>query len=82
MKSPNRDMLVLVKDEKMGSDSIQKEMERISRILISVETRDALCIAHEVIDINRCKKITTAHGVNTILQDRFLKPFVFIINKN
>lgn len=82
MKSPNRDMLVLLKEEQKGSNALELEMNRINKILISVETRDALCIAHEVIDINRCKKIKVAHEVNTILQDRFLKPFVFIINKN
>lgn len=82
MKSPNRDLLVLVKDERTGSNSFEMEMERINKILISVETREALSIAHEVIDINRCKKIKVAHEVNTVLQDRYLKPFVFIINKN
>jgi hypothetical protein len=82
MKSPNRDMLVLVKDDQTGSNALEMEMDRINKILISVETREALSIAHEVIDINRCKKIKVAHEVNTVLQDRFLKPFVFIINKN
>lgn len=82
MKSTNRDMLVLVKDEKMGSDSIMLEMERIGKMLISVETRESMCIAHEVIDINRNKKITSTHGVDRVLQEKNLKPFIFIFNKN
>lgn len=82
MKSTNRDMLVLVKDEKMGSDSIMMEMERIGKMLMAVETRDSMCIAHEVIDLNRCKKITSIRKVDTVLQEKKLKPFVFILNKN
>lgn len=82
MKVPNRDMLVLVKDEFLSDDSIQQELERINRLLLSFETSENLCDAHEVFDMNRYKRITKAIQLKKIMNTLELKPFVFIINKN
>lgn len=82
MKAPNRDMLVLVKDEFLDSDLIKVELERIHQLLISFETFDNVCMAHEVMDLNRFKKIRNADGVRKVMMERQTKPFVFISNKN
>ena len=82
MKSSNRDLLVLVKDESLSSDSIELELERIHQVLISFETTENLCRAHEVFDMNRYKIIESGSKVQKIMMARELKAFVFIINKN
>lgn len=82
MKVPNRDMLVLVKDEFLSDDSIQIELERINRLLVSFETLENLCKAHEVFDLNRYKRITKTMQVKKIFNASEVKPFIFIINKN
>jgi hypothetical protein len=82
MKVPNRDMLVLVKDEFLSDDSIQHELEKINRLLVSFETSENLCAAHEVFDLNSYKKVTKIFKLQQILNTEELKPFMFIINKN
>jgi hypothetical protein len=37
---------------------------------------------HEIIDINRYKIIRKPWQIQQILQDKPVKPFVFLINKN
>jgi ERCC4-type nuclease len=82
MKAPNRDMLVLVKDEFLDSDLIKVELERIHQLLISFETFENVCKAHEVFDLNRYKKIKKADGVRKVMMERQTKAFVFISNNN
>lgn len=82
MKVPNRDMLVLVKDEFLNDASIQLELEKINRLLVSFETSENLCAAHEVFDLNSYKKVSKKAKVQKILNTEELKPFLFIINKN
>lgn len=82
MRAPNRDLLVLVKDELLSSTSMELELERIHQLLIKFETPGNLSQAHEVFDMNRYKRITAANKISRILDERELKAFVFIINKN
>jgi phosphoenolpyruvate carboxylase len=82
MKAPNRDMLVLVKEQGVSSEYIQMEMERIHQLLISFETIDRLVNAHEVMDLNRYKRLNKYNAVVRVMQETNLKPFIFIVNKN
>lgn len=82
MKMPNRDLLVLVKDEFLRPGSMETELERINRLLMSFETVDNLCTAHEVFDLNRYKILRAAHAIRAVVNHKELKPFVFLINKN
>lgn len=82
MRAPNRDLLVLVKDEFLAANSMEVELERINQLLISFETPGNLCQAHEVFDMNRYKRITNLVKIQKIMNERELKPFVFAINKN
>jgi len=82
MKTTNRDLLVLVKDEFLNQDAIENELEQLNRLLVSFETPDNFCAAHEVFDMNRYKIIYKAPVIQKIINQREVKPFVFICNKN
>lgn len=79
---PNRDLLVLIKDEFLGPESMETELEKINKLLISFETQDNLCVAHEVFDMNRYKILKDKVALERVFGQSQLKPFVFIINKN
>jgi hypothetical protein len=77
-----RNLLVLTKKELMNQQELEHEIELLNDLFYLVESSDALCIANEVIDINRNKVIRKLHHVKRILKETKIKPFVFISNKN
>jgi N-acetylglucosamine-6-phosphate deacetylase len=82
MKTPNRDLLVLVKDNHLNKDAIEFELEQLNQLLLVFESMDNLCMAHEIFDLNKYK-IIHKHGlVRQVMNQKELKPFVFISNKN
>jgi hypothetical protein len=82
MKVPNRDLLVLVKDEYMNEQAIEQEVEKLNEILYNTESIENFCVAHEVVDMNRYKILVKNHQVRKVIQQRILKPFEFLFNKN
>ncbi|HRE50591.1 MAG TPA: hypothetical protein PK339_04165 [Flavitalea sp.] len=82
MKTPNRDLLVLVKDNHLDKDAIEFELEQLNRLLFVFETIDNLSVAHEVFDLNKYKIICNTRAVKQILKQKEIKPFVFISNRN
>ncbi|MDP4263536.1 MAG: hypothetical protein Q8941_13500 [Bacteroidota bacterium] len=80
MKTPNRDLLVLLKNEFASERSIEQEVESINHILVQAESLEQFCLSHELVDRNcitsRPKKILRA------IRFAELKPFRFLINKN
>ena len=82
MKTPNRDLLVLVKDESFDKKSMENELEQLNRLLIRFETDENICAAHEVFDMNRYRIILQPRQVQKHIQRKEIKPFVFICNKN
>lgn len=82
MKTPNRDLLVLVKDEFDSEHSMEVELEKLNRLLFQFETLDTISVAHEVFDLNVGKIIEQSKQVRTILNQKKLKPFQFACNKN
>ena len=82
MRASNRDLLVLVKDELLSADSMELELEKIHQLLVDFETPGSFCMAHEIFDINRHKRIASANRMQKIMSEKELKPFVFAINKN
>jgi len=82
MKTPNRDLLVLVKDEYHNESMMQHELQELNRLLYHFETLDTIAVAHEVFDVNRGKVIERHAGVKKILGNKVLKPFQFACNKN
>ena len=82
MKTCNRDLLVLVKDEQMSEKSMEHELEQLNDLLFHFETIESFCTAHEVFDINRHKILYKRNNMQRIIREKELKPFVFICNKN
>lgn len=78
----SRDLIVIGRGWDSNSPQLQKEVQQIDRILYNVEGRSAIANAHEVIDINRYKRIDIPYLVEQYFSEPNLKPFVFIINKN
>ena len=82
MKTTNRDLLVLVKDEFDSEKSMEKELEQLNKILFTVETTTTFCIVNEILDFNRYKVLSNPKKVLKVLQQDELKPFQYIYNKN
>jgi len=82
MKSPNRDLLVLLKDEYMSEQSIEQEVELLNEMLFHVESMENFCKAHEVIDLNRYKIYLKSKQIIKVVRQREIRPFQFISNKN
>lgn len=82
MKAPNRDILVLVKDQMQNSDLINQELERIHQMLISFETLYTICKAHEVLDLNSFRKKDSLDSICREMREGYSRPFVFVCNKN
>ena len=80
MKMPNRDLLVLLKNEFMSQQALDQEVECLNHILRTTESEEQFCIAHELVQrnriTNRAKKILKA------IRFAELKPFIFLVNKN
>ena len=80
MRTPTRDLLVLLKNEFASEQSIEQEVECLNHILMQAESFEQFCAAHELAERNRItskpKKIRKA------IRFVELKPFQFLINKN
>ena len=80
MKMPNRDLLVLLKNEFMSKQAIEQEVECLNDLLLNAESTEQFCIAHELVDRN---KITTkTKKILEAIRYTELKPFRFLLNKN
>ena len=82
MKPPNRDLLVLVKDEYHNESMMQRELQELNRLLFHFETLDTIALAHEVFDLNKGKVIVRCSSIKRILENKVLKAFQFACNKN
>ena len=82
MSKSNRDLLVLFKEELMTPQAIEHEVEMLHEMLYLVENLDNVCKAHEIIDLNRFRVHSQLHIIRHALQQRELKPFIFLNNKN
>ena len=55
MKTPDRDLLVLMKDEFVTEQFMAYELEKLNDLLYQYETLETFCVAHEVFDLNSYK---------------------------
>ena len=80
MKLPNRDLIVLLRDDSMSQQAIDHAVECIDTLLRISESEEKFCTAHELVKRNRItqapKKILKA------IRQVELKAFYFLINKN
>ena len=77
MKQPNRDLLILLKQELMSTEAIEHEVDLLHNLLAHVEKVDNFIVAHEVIDLNKLKIIKSKAGLKDILRYSNLKRFTF-----
>jgi hypothetical protein len=82
MKTPNRDLLVLVKDEYASEQSMEQELEQLNDLLYHYETMDIFCVAHEVFDLRKYRVIHKPELLRQIIRRKEWKPFQFVCNKN
>jgi len=82
MKTPDRDLLVLMKDEYATEQFMEQELEQLNSLLFHYETMTNFCTAHEVFDINKYKIIRKSKMIQRIARQQELKPFQFLCNKN
>jgi len=82
MKRQTRDLLLLRKDEVQDEKSIEMEVAVLNNLLQNVETTAALCVAYELIDINRYKIFHDHLSISRVLKPNGLKPFQFLVNRN
>jgi hypothetical protein len=80
MKTPNRDLLVLLKNEFASEQAIEHEVRRINHILVQAESAEQFCRAHELVT----RRHITSSPKKILRAIRFseLKAFWFLINKN
>lgn len=82
MNNPNRDLLVLFKQELMTQQAMEHEVSLLHDLLYHVERLDNLVAAHELIDLNKYKIITKQVLIKKYLRTGKEKPFIFLNNKN
>lgn len=82
MNDANRDLLVLAKAAELSPEAMERELAQLNNILYDTESWESFCVANEIININRHKIIRKASRIKYILQEKKIKPFVFINNKN
>lgn len=82
MYNPNRDILVLLKQGLMTPQAMEREVSFLHELLYHVERLDNIVTAHELLDLNKYKKISKPAYVKNFLKTGKEKPFVFLNNKN
>ena len=82
MKTKNRDLLVLLKDDFRTEQAIENELERLNELLLRTETILNFCVANEILDFNRYRVYHEYNKIVKVLSQDKLKPFQFICNKN
>lgn len=82
MHNPNRDILVLFKQELMTPQAMEREVSLLHDLLYNVERLDNVVTAHEILDLNKFKVISKPHLIKHFLRTVKEKPFVFLNNKN
>lgn len=82
MKKQTRDLLLLRKEEWVDDRTIEREVESIGKLLQEVESMSSLCIAFELIDLNRFKIFHDERSIAKAMRNGGLKPFEFLFNRN
>jgi hypothetical protein len=72
MKRQTRDLLLLRKDDVRDKISIEMEVAVLNNLLQNVETTASLCVAYELIDINRFKILHDHLSIARVLKPNAL----------
>lgn len=82
MKTPDRDLLVLMKDEFATEQFMAFELEQLNDLLYQYETPENFCAAHEIFDLNNYKILRGSRYIQRVVRQQEMKPFQFLCNKN
>ncbi len=82
MNNPNRDLLVLFKQELMTPQAMEHEVSLLHDLLYTVESIENVGQAHELIDLNQYRIISKQSQIKSYLRLGKEKPFLFLNNKN
>ncbi|MES1215742.1 MAG: hypothetical protein ABUT20_09500 [Bacteroidota bacterium] len=79
MNNFHRDILILLKDQR-SQQAIEQEIESLNGILLTTESQEQFCTAHELVTRNRI----TSKSTKILRSIRYsqMKPFQFLICKN
>ncbi len=82
MKTSNRDLLVLLKDESMSDKAIEQEVEQLNDLLYIAESAESFCTANELFDLEKFRIVRDQKTLVAVMHQEELKPFAFLFNKN
>ena len=82
MDTPRRELVVLSRPSLTSKEDYVREVRLLHQLLQKAERWEYFCSVHEIIDINRYKIIRKPWQIQQILQEKPIRPFVFLINKN
>ncbi|MBV7528664.1 hypothetical protein [Chitinophaga sp. sic0106] len=82
MKPVDRDLLILLHEDRYTEQQIQSAVRQISEMLTLIETMDYLCAVMEVANCNKSKVTNKRPVLEKAISRKAHKPFEFIIHKN
>jgi hypothetical protein len=82
MNNPNRDILVLLKQDLMTPQAMKHEVSMLHDLLYNVERLDNIVTVHEILDLNKFKVINNPSQIKNYLHCKKEKAFIFLNNKN
>ncbi len=82
MHNPNRDILVLFKQDLMTPQALEHEVSMLHEMLYHVERLENIIISHELLDLNKHKLLSLPMHLKSFFRRRKEVPFVFLNNKN
>jgi hypothetical protein len=82
LKTTDRDLLVISKAALESDDALQQEVQMLNQLLHEVEILKNIADSAEIFDLNRCRIFKKSETVIKQLQEKSLRSFVFICNKN
>ena len=82
MKNSNRDLLVLIKDDTLSEQAIERQVKWLNDMLIEVERSEQCYQAYEIVDINNSKRSRNAFKIRTMIRAKDEKPFLFLTSLN
>jgi hypothetical protein len=82
MKQVERDLLILLHEDRYSEQQIQYAVKQISDMLTMVETMEYLCKVMEVADCNKNRFSSKRTVLQKVFARKDHKPFEFIVHKN
>lgn len=75
-----RDIILLVKDDRILEEEIETKVNHLHNLIASVETMEVFAQVHELVARNKITR--KKFRILDAIKSNPLKPFYFLINKN